>query len=53
MLWESVNSNKKAGSVASTEFNRFQLIKSKCLKMNSPENQFFIYLPDSIFDKEK
>ena len=43
----------KLGSVASTKFNRFQLIKSKCYKINSIENQHFSYLSDSIFHKEK
>ena len=42
-----------SGSVASTKFNRFQLIKFKCQKINSIENQHFIYLSDSIFLKEK
>ena len=42
-----------SGSVASTKFNRFQLIKSKCHKINSIENQHFSYLSDSIFHKEK
>ena len=41
------------GSVASTKFNRFQLIKFKCHKINSIENQHFSYLSDSIFHKEK
>ncbi len=43
----------KIGSVASTKFNRFQLIKFKCHKINSIENQHFSYLSDSIFLKEK
>jgi hypothetical protein len=41
------------GSVASTKFNRFQLKKFKCHKINSIENQHFSYLSDSIFHKEK
>ena len=41
------------GSVASTKFNRFQPIKFKCHKINSIENQYFSYLSDSIFLKEK
>ncbi len=40
------------GSVGSTKFNRFQLIKSKCYKINSIENQYFSYLSDSIFYKK-
>jgi transposase InsO family protein len=43
----------KYGSVASTKFNRFQLKKFKCHKINSIENQHFSYLSDSIFHKEK
>ena len=43
----------KKGSVASTKFNRFQLIKFICHKINSIENQHFSYLSDSIFLKEK
>ena len=42
-----------SGSVASTKFNRFQLKKFKCHKINSIENQHFSYLSDSIFHKEK
>jgi hypothetical protein len=41
------------GSVASTKFNRFQLIKFKCHEINSIENQHFSYLSDSISLKEK
>jgi len=41
------------GSVASTKFNRLQLIKSKYHEINSIENQHFSYLSDSIFLKEK
>ena len=41
------------GSVASTKFKRFQLIKPKCYKINLIENQHFSYLSDSIFHKEK
>ena len=42
-----------SGSVASTKFNRFQLKKFKCHKINSIENQHFSYLSDTIFLKEK
>jgi hypothetical protein len=41
------------GSVASTKFNRFKLIKFKCYKINSIENQHFSFLSDSIFLKKK
>ena len=41
------------GSVVSTKFNRFQLKKFKCDKINSIENQHFSFLSDSIFHKEK
>ncbi len=44
---------KTDGFVASTKFNRFQLIKFNCHKINSIENQHFSYLSNSIFYKEK
>ena len=55
-FFESLNilhKKSKFGSVASTKFNRFQTIKFKCHKINSIENQYFSYLSDSIFLKEK
>ena len=45
--------NNVSGSVASTKFNRFKLIKFKCHKINSIENQHFSFLSDSIFLKKK
>ncbi len=44
---------KNLGSVASTKFNRFKLIKFKCHKINSIENQHLSLLSDSIFLKKK
>ena len=52
-VWHVADKYTYFGSVASTKFNHFQLIKFKCHKINSIENQHFSYLSDSIFLKEK
>jgi len=50
---EDIDNKPYFGSVASTKFNRFKLIKFKCHKINSIENQHFSFLSDSIFLKKK